>query len=1030
MGLTKFLLLFFLTFVSVVCFSQVSRYIYYGPEDGLEDPFVYDIIQSKNGYLLVGTGKGLAIFDGIQFKLKEREGRGTGNVVSKLFNQGDLTWVGYLDGRVAMLNSQSLKTVYEDSTNRSKIVGFSNQNRHGEVWALNQAGVVMKLNQKGLVSKFQMKKEVSYNCFLGVNGEQLLVGTSEGLFHFDTKKKALHKSAIIEDEFIVDIDLYKNGYMVTTRHAVYYVSEELEIERLKIDLNEDAVVKNTFVYSENDIWISSFDGGLHYKSKNSFSESSSLKGIHTNTSGLKSSNVNSIFKDAEGNVWIGTYGDGLYRLADEFFTFESFEFESSPVIRAFAQQDSLEFIAINNSLYQKNIKSGQIEYISLELNLPKDNITGILFSNDGELWVSFENSGLYRGTLEKGMRHFLLSESKLSNFVYDIKFYQNKLAAATENGVFTVNLLTDQIKQYNTSTGLSHNKIFTLFVYNNKMYVGSRGSDISVFENEEISKIDLPVEGNVLDMISLYQDNDTLYIGTASNGLFAVAQNYFARYSVEQGMLSDNCTAIARDSKGIMWVGHGNGLSRLNLQKGRIDKFDVKHKILGSATRNGMKLIGDELWIAMSDGLVIYNAEKDQEIETKPFLNIEKVIVNDQTYGSEEEIVLGYGDHKVQYFFRAISFNNLDQIKYRYKLIGFDDEWHLLEAQNPNVSYNKLPPGRYQFKVQACINGKCTTALAEGHIDLDKPYWLKWWFYVVVFTLLGLGVFLFVWLRTKNLKKVQALLEHNLDIKTREVVRKNELLQEINKDITDSIDYAKHIQDAILPESEIISNAFSDHFVFFKPRDIVSGDFYWAQKVNNHLLVVCADCTGHGVPGAMMSMIGSLSITKSVHNATMNSPAEVLQLLDIEVRHVLQKNSEGRTVRDGMDLTMASIDLETNNVKIASAKRNFIISTKEGVGHYRGDRSSIGGEDNIKEFVDHEFQLEKGDILYFFTDGFPDQIGGAKARKIMTSGVVNMVESYRHRPLQEQGKIFEEFFEIWKKDEMQLDDVLVMGLQL
>ncbi|MCK7528799.1 MAG: SpoIIE family protein phosphatase [Ignavibacteriales bacterium] len=250
--------------------------------------------------------------------------------------------------------------------------------------------------------------------------------------------------------------------------------------------------------------------------------------------------------------------------------------------------------------------------------------------------------------------------------------------------------------------------------------------------------------------------------------------------------------------------------------------------------------------------------------------------------------------------------------------------------------------------------------------------------------LLGIGLIIFyIKYRERKQKALQEYLETELTARTKEVVDQKELLEVKNRDITDSINYAQRIQQSILPSVTTINKYFSGAFVYYQPRDIVSGDFYWYDRINeNKFMIVCADSTGHGVPGAFMSMIGTTLIKDICLRSDVKSPSEVLEKLDKELQATLNQNIDAERANDGMDIIVCEIDINTHYMRFASAMRPLIIYKSKKLQYVNGNRSSIGGDPKtLKQFENIGFQLEKGDIIYMFSDGFTDQFGGPRGKK-------------------------------------------------
>ena len=267
----------------------------------------------------------------------------------------------------------------------------------------------------------------------------------------------------------------------------------------------------------------------------------------------------------------------------------------------------------------------------------------------------------------------------------------------------------------------------------------------------------------------------------------------------------------------------------------------------------------------------------------------------------------------------------------------------------------------------------------------------------------------------------------------------NELIAEQKQEITDSIQYAQRIQFAILPTKENIAKAFPQSFVLFKPKDIVSGDFYWFQEVDNKKYIAACDCTGHGVPGALMSMVATDMLNDAlVHTKKVD---EILAHTNRSIRVALKQSSDDDSTRDGMDLALCCFDENTNRLKYAGAYRPlWLIRTtlspegRAGVGftlaEYKATKAAIGGltEDN-QVFQLNEIQLQKGDTIYLSSDGYADQFSPAD-KKLMTKRFKEILLSIQHLSMPEQGNYLEKFITDWRGNMEQTDDVLVIGVRV
>ncbi|MDX2306214.1 MAG: SpoIIE family protein phosphatase [Microscillaceae bacterium] len=257
-------------------------------------------------------------------------------------------------------------------------------------------------------------------------------------------------------------------------------------------------------------------------------------------------------------------------------------------------------------------------------------------------------------------------------------------------------------------------------------------------------------------------------------------------------------------------------------------------------------------------------------------------------------------------------------------------------------------------------------------------------------------------------------------------------LEKKNRDITSSIAYAQRIQEAILPSDKLIGKGFLEHFVLYIPKDIVSGDFYWFAEKNEHALIAAVDCTGHGVPGAFMSIIGYSNLNKIVMEQGLTNPADILATLDKEVSDSLNQQDGGSQSRDGMDVALCSLNIYEKKLSFAGAYRPLYLFRDQEVMEYKGNSFPIGGNFKYKKqknFNCHEITLLKGDTLYIFSDGFPDQFGGPENRKYMSKNFKSLLKRIQQENLNTQKEIIYQEFLSWKGDYKQMDDILVIGLR-
>lgn len=276
-----------------------------------------------------------------------------------------------------------------------------------------------------------------------------------------------------------------------------------------------------------------------------------------------------------------------------------------------------------------------------------------------------------------------------------------------------------------------------------------------------------------------------------------------------------------------------------------------------------------------------------------------------------------------------------------------------------------------------------------------------------------------------NLKKANDELEQRVQRRTVE-------LEETNKDILDSITYAKRIQNAMLPSIAELKRSFTDSFVIYRPKDIISGDFYWIHDRIDLTILALVDCTGHGVPGALMAMMGNNLLDNIVKDRGITEPTEMLKALDEAVSRQLSSDNDELSINDGMVLSLCVFDKTENLMHFAGAQQTGII-VQDGIqNELESTRYSIGGilESQQKEFESSTIPIKSGDRIYLFSDGFQDQFGGPRGKKFLRKNIKSMVEEIKDRPLKEQSEAIVTTLIRWKGQLSQVDDITVIGLEV
>lgn len=359
-------------------------------------------------------------------------------------------------------------------------------------------------------------------------------------------------------------------------------------------------------------------------------------------------------------------------------------------------------------------------------------------------------------------------------------------------------------------------------------------------------------------------------------------------------------------------------------------------------------------------------------------------------------------DSALKYF--KIYFSITDSLKTEGQLRGIAQKEFLYEKQNQE---------NLRFKEQL---------LAETKLEKQKHIVVI----VLVASILLLILLLIGVINYKQKQKANA-----------QVLVQKKLLEEKNKEVADSINYASRIQKSIMPDEVVINEILPNSFVLYLPKDIVSGDFYWINSLLDrsnktiHVIAV-ADCTGHGIPGAFMSLIGATILNQTLSNDNINSPADALDFLNVQLPKNIKGSSASGTIKDGMEVSMCSIDHEKMELQFSGANNNLYLIRNNSLQLFKGNKRPIGQgyEGNDYKFTNQIIPIFANDFIYMSTDGFPDQFGGVKGKKFKYKQMEDLFLVINHLPAEQQSQILKQTFMEWKGNLEQVDDVLVMGVKI
>lgn len=1053
-----------LLFTSLITHAQSYQFFNYGVPDGLCDNFAYTINQDRQGFLWVGTTEGLCRFDGKVFEQSFAGDSVPASIAlaSHLDSRGRL-WFGHENGLISVLENGAFTLLNPGEGLRSSIQAIRE----------DSLGNILVLGQQTGILVYDPEKELTYHgdptsendpfagkffhTFLITGEGNLLVGSNDGLtiYRFDAELQAYIPTGDIAGLSYIPVrtlavsDINGEYWAGTEDEGVFRIKgtgvdpENYQAEKVAGPEGLQYARVSSIVFDgARRVWITDNGVGLYRLELNEGGEVSGGL-LYTPTNGLPDAYINQLFIDEEGNQWISSSGSGIAVLRDQAFTFYSVwaDEEMTDVTALWIGEGELWAGGQGQLGRMVTGNPGEITYLTVEQGMPDDRVTALYMDPQQDLYIGTDHSGLHvKRSGRNQVEPVIISRNSLENAINAIDGNGDSLFVATNNGVYTYNPPTGKRYNFSTVNGLPHNKINDILVdREGRAWIATAVGGLVSLPTPALDPPEKQflLEGNPkMEFVTLAEDSrGAIWGGTDGDGIFRFMEDTLQWYGSRIGLKSDFIYAIAIDPEGFVWAGHREGMSRINPATGQIRTYGKEEGFSADIRKNSAARSTDgKLFLGTSEGVIRYDAFQAREDTVPPRLSLKSVVISDTPYDPAGEIKLKYNRYRMRFDFVGINLSNPDQVTYQFKLDGYQDDWSD-GSDVPWAFFPRVEDGDYTFMLRACDgNGNCATEPMLIRIIVKIPVWKAWWFILAVALLVLAIIFIIFKIRERNQKAIQEYLQRQLDERTREVVMQKEEIEIKNRDITDSINYAQRIQASILPPVKKLHEGFAGSFVFYQPRDIVSGDFYWFEKVDEHkFMVVCADSTGHGVPGAFMSMIGTTLIKDICLRAGIRKPSEVLHTLDHEVRESLNQQAESGS-NDGMDIIVAEVDTEQFKFTVSSAMRPVIIHSGEEQIYVKGSRSSVGGQldegRRKKDFFDQEFQLKKGDIIYMFSDGYPDQFGGPLGRKFKMVRLKNLLRDIHDKPMEEQYNYIKSNFFLWKEDMDQVDDVLFMGIKL
>ncbi|MEA2043314.1 MAG: two-component regulator propeller domain-containing protein [Bacteroidota bacterium] len=1046
-------------------------------KDGLSQNFVNTLMQGKLGYIWIGTQDGLNRYDGYQFKeyRKKLGNRNSliANTIKYICKDGDSAlWIATTGGlsRYSYASEQfnnfthNPKDAYSLHTNS---INYLMQDSSGILWIKSKEGLDSydpRSNEfiyyRHPFDEFSYTSDYNNFTIVQESDQTLWTGTKDGLAKFDKESKQFslyyptgNRGDRGNEVFFVFID--KDKFFVGTKEGIYlFNSKTNKFSKTFHQLSQHTV---TVIYRDQRglLWVGT-QNGLYY-----FTENDKLTAFEgrESYSSIRGVQVLSIMEDNTGLLWVST-DNGLFKIDLSSSVFQLYRgtgqkspgFSSNQIFSIYAKNETSILLGTRKfGLNIYNRKTGKNKILTKSNSgLSDNNIHSISEDRNGNILLGTENGIYIFDKKTYAVEDFerlipvnfgtMLHNNRITDIVHDTL---NRYWIATFNGLFLID----------------NNNIFVFSEDKSDRFIpGDEVFNILETETGEIWIATQKGVGRYVPSDMTFKPYDTksglshraalvlhesesgdLWIGTKFGlNKYIPETDSFKFFTAEtHGFSSDFIYSIREDKEQNLWLSTNKGIVKFNTKTKAVENFFVDDGLQSYEFNIGASYKVQRTGEIFFGGMNGVNSFFPDSTKTNTYAP-QVLFTEIEIFGSKgvkrksisglKEIELAYDQRTFTLYFTMPEYTHPSKNSYRCKIEGFNN-WQDIGTKN-FYSVTQIPAGNYSILVKGFNSDNVETdIISKLEINILVPWWktgLATVMYIVLIVVIVAGSII---LYNRKLRKENKVLIRNQKTAKR-IEHQKEMLTLRNKNISDSIHYARRIIQAMMPSPKFIKRLLPEAFILFMPKDIVSGDFYWMDKKDDIVFVAAVDCTGHGVPGAFMSIVG-LNLLRDILSLGIENPAEILNRLSRNVADIFEKDDdEAMTVKDGMDLTICAIDRKNKQLQFAGAKNSLYLMRNNGLMEYKGDRVSVGpGEGSKYNFTNKVIPLEENDFIYMFSDGYVDQFGGPKNKKFkyrrFRSVLLNI---YSHNVISQEKELKNTILR-WKSGTEQVDDIMIIGIK-
>ncbi len=1036
---------------------------------GKRNYITHAILQDDNGYMWFGTTEGLILYDGLNYVIyTEQNGMAENNVTALCTDKDNTLWIGHQNGSITLYDGHKF-TLFdpEEGLGTIPITSLLNSSDNNIWFATLGEGIYYYDRNRlyNLNTDDGLSDDYAYTILEGMD-KRFYFGTDYGISIFNPEDKSFQKISMVDglpDNIVKHLEQDSKGNIwigTDEKGMVYY-----DIEKNKFipipDWNFGSVI--SFTLDKSDVWISTTSKGIVQMMING--NQSHRYNLITSDQGIVSNRTSSIFIDREKNVWIGT-NQGVSQSVSTIFKFLNRK-NGLPFDRinsVLVDNNDLIWICSESGLFkltESKIGSYSVEKLFKGTELENAQLIDLYQDKFDYIWIGTYREGVIR--LDPALhsyRKYTTKDGLPSNDIISVTGNSDVIQFSTLGGgisVCTINNNQVSFTNYDSDSGLGSNYVYATFIDSkNRTWVAKPDHELTYLENGKFYSKGEEDSVYFTTVYSFTEDvNGNIWFNTDDNGLYCYDNQKFINFNQTKGMTFEVINGIEIDDFNNILMASNDGIDIFNFSSKNLfhfgESYGVAYKdpVLNSIFKDHL----GNIWIGTGDGLIIYNpyAYFQDTIHPRIFISSKQILYEEIEKG---KTTFPHNKNHFTFNYTGLWYQDPEQLVFRYKLEGYDLDW-LSATNSRQVTYSRIPPGSYTFRVEVSLDqiNWIREDLSEFSFTIRPPFWRTAWFIISAIIIILAAIYLIFRIRLANLRRAKEELEQKVKEATEEIMEKNEELESQNTEIEaqrdvvmeqrdkisdqqealqSSIRYASRIQTAVLPPEKLIDSLLDKYFILNKPRDIVSGDFYWVAEKDNYLFLAIADSTGHGVPGAFMSMLGTTAFYEVFNSCDKYESGKFLTNLREYVKKSLHHTGDDEDRYDGMDVAMCILYPDRSKLSFSGANNPLYLIRNKELLEIKGNKMPIGKHfrDNIP-FTSEFMDIKEGDRIYMFSDGYPDQFGGEKGKKFKYQQLKDLLLEIHLEEMKKQKSILNETIENWKGGIYeQVDDIMIMGVQI